>query len=163
MESIEASGSRRQVDGLHGLRALQGQEVGTSDWLLVTQAMVDRFAQATGDRQWIHVDPVRARQQSPFGGTIAHGFLTLSLLPSLMASVLTVRGVKMGVNYGTNRVRFTSPVLVGTRIRLRASLLELVEEDGGATSRLTWGVTFEGHGSARPHCVAEALSKYYFA
>lgn len=143
------------------LEAFVGKEVGPSDWITVTQQAVDLFAQATGDHQWIHLDAERARRESPFGGTVAHGFLTLSLLPVLMASAVDIAGTKAKVNLGLNRVRFTAPVPVGARLRLRAVLL-LAEAEKDQSLRISWSVTFEIEGSAKPVCVAESLGKLYF-
>lgn len=136
-----------------------GEEVATSDWTTVTQQQVDLFAQATGDHQWIHVDVERA-QAGPFGGPIAHGFLTLSLLPKFFESALEVRETRMGVNYGLNRVRFTAPVPVGSRLRARLKLLDCTTiADNGY--QMTWGVTVEREGSDKPVCVAESLTRRY--
>lgn len=124
------------VLGLAGLSSLVGSELGTSDWHEVTQSQVDAFADATGDHQWIHVDPERAAK-SPFGSTIAHGYLTLALVPALLAEAVRVEGISMGVNYGANRIRFPSPVPVGSRLRLRARLDALDEVQGGAQGTLS--------------------------
>lgn len=144
-----------------GVEAFVGKEVGPGEWFTITQQAVDLFAQATGDHQWIHVDVERAKRDSPFGGPVAHGFLTLSLLPMLMAQCVAFDGAKAKVNYGLNRVRFTAPVLVGARVRLRASLLQ-VETDPDRAMRLTWSVTIEIEGSGKPACVAESLAKLHF-
>lgn len=145
------------IHGLAGLRSMVGRELGTSEWHEVTQAQVDAFADATGDHQWIHVDPVRAAE-SPFGSTIAHGYLTLSLVPALLAEAVRVEGISMGINYGANRLRFPSPVPVGSRLRLRASLLALEEVPGGAQGTLS--LTMEREGSEKPAMVAEILFRY---
>ncbi len=136
-----------------------GQEVAVSDWLTVTQEQVNLFAQATGDHQWIHVDVARA-SEGPFGGTIAHGFLTLSLLPKFFESALDFRDSGMGVNYGLNKVRFMSPVRVGSRLRARMKLLssEAIANDG---VQMSWEVTVECDGAAKPVCVAESLVRRY--
>jgi acyl dehydratase len=136
-----------------------GQEVAVSDWLTITQEQVNLFAQATGDHQWIHVDPERAKA-GPFGAPIAHGFLTLSLIPKFVESTIEVRETRMGVNYGLNKVRFTAPVPVGSRLRARMKLLaaELVDNGG---YQMTWQVTIEREGSERPACVAESISRRY--
>lgn len=136
-----------------------GEEVAVSDWTTVTQQQVDQFAQATGDHQWIHVDVERAKA-GPFGGPIAHGFLTLSLLPTFFESALEVRETRMGVNYGLNRVRFTAPVPVGSRLRARLKLLQCdaIPDNG---YQMTWGVTVEREGSEKPVCVAESLTRRY--
>lgn len=145
------------------LRAAVGQELGVSDWLPITQERVDAFAEATGDDQYIHVDPERARETF-FGGTVAHGFLTLSLIP-LLSQQRQGRQVRLpgrlSVNYGLNRVRFPAPVRVGRRIRLRTSLLA-VEEIGDQAVQTTYGHTIEIEGDARPACVAETVSRLYF-
>jgi acyl dehydratase len=148
----------RVFRGLDALRAARGTVVGTSAWMTVDQAQVDRFADATHDHQWIHVDPERARA-GPFGGTIAHGLLTLSLMPVLVGEVYTVEGSGMGVNYGYNRVRFTAPVPVGGRIRARVELVDVADVPGGV--QLTTGVTIELEGSPRPALVAEWVTRRY--
>lgn len=143
---------------LADLQALAGQEIGTSDWLLIDQERIDRFAQATGDEQWIHVDPVRAAA-GPFGATVAHGFLTLSLVPLLHETAFSVEDARMGVNYGLNRVRFISPVRVGSSLRGRFQLLSFEPLEGGA--QLTMAVTLELGGQERPACVAETVSRLF--
>ncbi len=143
---------------LADMAALVGQELGASDWVPVDQARINQFAQATGDHQWIHLDPVRAAA-GPFGAPIAHGFLTLSLLPMLFESAFVVDDVRMGVNYGLNRVRFVSPVRVGSRVRGRFKLLRFEPLEGGA--QLTVEATIELEGSAKPACVAETVSRRY--
>jgi len=147
------------LSSLADLRTLVGTTVAVSDWLTVTQAQIDLFAQATGDHQWIHVDPVRAAQ-GPFGAPIAHGFLTLSLIPQFMESSLRVDGVRMGVNYGLNKVRFIAPVLVNSRLRAHMKLLEVQDIDKGGLQQL-WEVTMEREGNAKPVCVAESLVRQY--
>lgn len=144
---------------LNDLAACVGQEVAVSDWLTISQAQIDLFAQATGDHQWIHVDPDRAKA-GPFGGTIAHGFLTLSLLPQFFASALRVTETRMGVNYGLNKVRFMSPVLVGSRLRARLILVtcEPIDQQG---RQMTWDVTIEREGAAKPVCVAQSVTRSY--
>ena len=141
------------------LSALVGQEVAVSDWLSITQERIDQFAQATGDRQWIHVDEERARQ-GPFGSTIAHGLLTLSLIPAFFDSAMCVLETRMGVNYGLNRVRFTAPVPVGSRLRARLTLLssEPIEQNG---FQMVWSVSVEREGAAKPVCVAESIARRY--
>ena len=136
-----------------------GQEVIVSDWLEMTQRRIDQFADATGDRQWIHVDPERSRRESPFGAPIAHGFLTLSLLSRFLNESLRVTQSKMGVNYGFNRVRFTAPVPVGARIRARLKV-KRVEELQGAV-QVTWTVALEREGSDKPCLIAEWLTRRY--
>ena len=141
------------------LAACVGQEVAVSDWLTITQQQVNLFADATGDHQWIHVDPEKAAK-GPFGGPIAHGFLTLSLLPKFFESSFDIVGSRMGVNYGLNKVRFTSPVPVGSRLRARMKLLatQPIDNDG---VQMTWEVTVEREGSDKPVCVAESLVRRY--
>ena len=143
---------------LQDLAALAGQELGHSDWVAIAQDRINQFAQATGDHQWIHIDPVRAAA-GPFGAPIAHGFLTLSLLPMLFEGAFAIDDVRMGVNYGLNRVRFVSPVKVGSRVRGRFKLLSYESLDGGA--QLTVEATIELEGSAKPACVAETVSRRY--
>jgi acyl dehydratase len=135
-----------------------GQEVAVSPWVEIRQERIDEFAKATGDFQWIHVDPDRARQ-SPFGTTIAHGFLTLSLLPLLTESAFTLTDRSMGINYGLNKVRFTSPVPVGSKIRGRFTLARLDPLDGGIQT--TWSVVVEREGSDKPVMVAETIGRHY--
>jgi acyl dehydratase len=149
----------RTFETLAELAALAGEEVAVSDWIPVTQQQIDLFAQATGDHQWIHVDEERARQ-GPFGATIAHGFLTLSMIPKFFDSALHVSDAKMGVNYGLNRVRFTAPVPVNSRLRARLKLLECVGiADKGW--QMTWQVTIEREGGDKPVCIAESISRRY--
>ncbi|WP_066953331.1 MaoC family dehydratase [Streptomyces lushanensis] len=141
------------------LRAGVGEPLGHSDWLEIDQERIDLFAEATGDHQWIHVDPERAAA-GPFGTTIAHGYLTLSLLPLFVPQIVQVENVRMGINYGTNKVRFPSPVPVGSRLRASAVLTEAVEAGGGV--QITTLVTVEREGAEKPACVAESVSRYYF-
>ena len=148
----------KQYAHLAELQPLVGQEIGCSDWLQVEQERIDAFAHATGDHQWIHTDPVRAAA-GPFGATVAHGFLTLGLVPMLFESGFAIDDVRMGVNYGVNRVRFTNPVRVGSRLRGRFQLLAYEPLDGGA--QLTVQATIELEGSAKPACVAETVSRRY--
>lgn len=143
---------------LDELRAAVGQQVGVSEWLQVDQDRVNLFADATDDHQWIHVDAEKAKA-GPFGQTIAHGYLTLSLLVPLMQQTFTVEGVKMGVNYGLNKVRFPAPVPVGSKVRARVTLSSLEEVAGGVQA--TWAVTVERDGGDKPVCVAESLSRMY--
>ena len=149
----------KTFENLSDLTALVGQEVALSDWITVTQEQVNLFAQATGDHQWIHVDVERATA-GPFGAPIAHGFLTLSLLPRFFASALEIRNTGMGVNYGLNKVRFTSPVPVGSRLRARMRLLACDPIDNGGM-QMTWQVTVEREGAAKPACIAESLTRRY--
>ena len=138
---------------------LAGREVGVSDWLLVAQDRIDAFADATGDRQWIHVDAERARTGTPFGATIAHGFLTLSLVSALVRDAVTVDGVRMALNYGLNRVRFVSPVPSGSRIRARVALAKI--DDMADSIQAIWNVTIERDGGDKPAVVAEWIVRYY--
>jgi acyl dehydratase len=149
----------RVVEGVEGLEALVGQHVGASDWLEITQQRVDEFAEATGDHQWIHVDPERARA-GPFGGPIAHGYLTLSLVSYFLPRVWRVDGFAMGVNYGLERLRFPAPVPVGSRVRLGADLAEVAEVTGGA--QVAVDLTVEVEGGAKPALVARGLFRYSF-
>jgi acyl dehydratase len=149
----------REIHSLAELKALIGEEVAQSDWVEISQERVNTFADATGDHQWIHIDVERAKRESPFGGPIAHGFLTLSLLPMLLANALHLTYVKMGVNYGLNKVRFPSPVPVGSRLRARMKLLAIEDIKDGA--QMTWEVTIEREGQDKPVCVAESISRCY--
>lgn len=156
----------RDIASLQDLAALAGTEVGQSRWFELPQARINTFADATDDHQWIHVDPERCRRESPFGVPIAHGFLTLSLLPKFMHNALSMPS-KIGVNYGLNRVRFTAPVPVGSKLRARIKLLKVERLDPlpkspelvGAQS--TWEVTVEREGSERPVCIAESITRRY--
>ena len=149
------------IDGLAGLQARVGSEIGVSNWIDVDQQMIDAFAQTTGDHQWIHVDVERCERESPFGSTIAHGFLILSLGPRLAYDVVKIGAVKMGINYGLDRLRFTSPLRSGSQLRLRVVLAGVDDKpDGSVLVRWTW--TFETEGQERPVAVAEMLSKVYF-
>ena len=143
---------------LSEMQAMVGEHVGTSDWITVTQERVNLFADATGDHQWIHIDPERAAK-GPFGTTIAHGFLTLSLLPEMSASAMEVLDTRMGVNYGLGKVRFPAPVPVGSRLRGHFKLTKYEPLEGGA--QLTVEVTMEREGSDKPVCVAESLARRY--
>jgi acyl dehydratase len=144
---------------LSDLAACVGQEVAVSDWLTITQAQVNQFAEATGDHQWIHVDPEKAKS-GPFGGPIAHGFLTLSLLPKFFESSFSIVQSRMGVNYGLNKVRFTAPVPVGSRLRARMTLLASEPIDNGGV-QMVWQVRVEREGVDKPVCVAESLVRRY--
>jgi acyl dehydratase len=147
------------VDGVEGVLGLVGQHLGYSDWVTITQEQVNQFADATGDHQWIHVDPERAAKESPFGGPIAHGYLTLSLLPMLVPQIVEITGFTMGVNYGTDKVRFPSPVPVGSRVRAGATLDRAEPIDGGIAMAVT--VTVEVEGGTKPAMVATSLSRRY--
>lgn len=147
------------INGLEELKSLVGQEIGVSDWLLIDQERINAFADATGDHQWIHINAEMAAK-SPFGSTIAHGFLTLSLMPMLMDQIWKLEGVRMGVNYGTNKVRFTAPVPVNSKVRLRAQLEKVDDIPGGA--QIINKSTFEIEGQNKPACIVEGLSLVYF-
>ncbi|MEA2383903.1 MAG: hypothetical protein QOH72_3874 [Solirubrobacteraceae bacterium] len=146
------------ITGLDGLRAAMGTELGVTEWHEVTQAAVDAFADATGDHQWIHVDPERAAQ-SPLGGTIAHGLYTLSLAPAMTSALLSFEGFAFALNYGYDRVRFPAPLPVGSRVRMRARLAAVEDVPGGA--QITIVQTFEREGADKPVCVAESLARVY--
>jgi acyl dehydratase len=148
----------RTITGLDELKQAAGQDLGTSDWHEVTQDAIDAFADVTGDHQWIHVDPERARD-TPFGGTIAHGYYTLSLTPMFTQQIFGLDGFGFAVNYGLNKVRFPAPLPVGSRVRMHAKLAALDELPGGA--QITIQVTFEREGGDKPVCVAETLARVY--
>ena len=141
------------------LPSLKGQELGTSSWVDITHERVNQFAEATGDHQWIHVDVERANAESPFGGPIAHGYLTLSLIIPMYSEVLTVTDAKMGVNYGLNKVRFPAPVPVGSKVRARVTLKDAEEVAGGL--QVTFAVTIEREGGDKPVCIAEWVTRAY--
>ena len=141
------------------VKSLVGTELGVSDWHAVTQEEINTFAECTHDHQWIHIDVERAKKESPFGGPVAHGYYTLSLAPYLMDQIWTVEGIRMGVNYGLNRLRFPSPVPVGKRVRARATLDNAEDVTGGM--QVTVGLTFEVEGSSKPACVAEGVYRFY--
>jgi len=145
---------------LRSLESMVGKEVGVSPWLEIPQSRIDQFAEATGDFQWIHVDPKRAKD-SPFGSTIAHGFLTLSMLPRLTESTFEFSDRKMGVNYGLNKVRFTAPVPAGAKIRGRFTLAKYEKIEGNGV-QTTWSAVIEREGGDKPVCVAETISRHYF-
>ena len=147
------------VNGLDGLRKLAGSDLGSSGWLEITQERVNTFADATGDHQWIHVDVEKAKS-GPFGGTIAHGYLTLSLIIALFQELLDIKGVQMGINYGLEKVRFPAPVPVGRRIRLHAKVGD-VQEVAGNGVQTQFHFTIEVEGSDKPACVAQALYRHY--
>ncbi|MEP7047488.1 MAG: MaoC family dehydratase [Ilumatobacteraceae bacterium] len=151
--------SPRTIDGSAGLEEVVGEHLGYSDWMEITQERVNQFAEATGDFQWIHVDPERAEKESPFGGPIAHGYLTLSLGPVMMPMVFRTTGFKMGVNYGCNKVRFMSPVPVGANLRLGVKVLSVEHIAGGLQA--IYELTFECEGASKPSCVAEIITRLY--
>ncbi len=147
------------VETLQALREFVGREIAVTDWLTVTQDRIQQFAETTEDRQWIHVDRERAQRESPYGGTIAHGFLTLSLLSYFVKQAIQVRGIRMGVNYGLNRVRFPAPVRADSKIRARVSLQALKELSDGVEA--VFSVFVEGEGTGKPCCTAEWVVRYY--
>ncbi|HEY8479985.1 MAG TPA: MaoC family dehydratase [Spirillospora sp.] len=146
------------VTGVDGAKSLEGRDLGPTPYIEVTQEMVDKFADVTGDHQWIHVDRERA-EKGPFGGTIAHGFLTLSLTPVFMPQLVRYEGFSMGVNYGCNKVRFPAPVPVGSKLRARARVESVTDVPGGVQSVVT--LTFEVEGQEKPSCVATVLLRHY--
>jgi len=148
----------RTITGLDELKRAEGDDLGTSDWHAVSQSDIDTFADVTGDHQWIHVDPERARQ-TPFGGTIAHGYYTLSLAPHLSEQLFALEGFPFAVNYGLNKVRFPAPLPVGSRVRMHAKLKSVEDVPGGA--QITAELTFEGEDGDKPVCVAETLARVY--
>ena len=148
----------KTIAGIEGYKALTGQPLGESDWLEVDQDRINRFADATGDHQWIHVDTEKAKE-GPFGTTIAHGFLTLSLIPGLTSGLLKIDGVRMGINYGLNKVRFPAPVKVGSKVR--ASVRNLSVEDVQGGIQVVNEVTLTVEGEAKPVCVVETVSRLY--
>ncbi|MCK9382735.1 MAG: MaoC family dehydratase [Sulfuritalea sp.] len=149
-----------QFAGIQDAKARVGQEIGVSDWMLIEQERVNAFAEVTGDRQWIHVDVERAKRESPFGGPIVHGYLTLSLLAKFAQECIEVDGIKLAVNYGLNRVRFAAPVKVGSRVRARFVLGAVDDIPGGA--QLVWQAVIEIEGGDKPACVAEMVARWYF-
>ncbi|MGH9664217.1 MAG: MaoC family dehydratase [Bryobacteraceae bacterium] len=150
------------VEGIAGLEAIAGRETGVGEWFIVTQDRIDRFAAVTEDRQWIHVEPDRALRESPFGGPVAHGFLTVSLLPTLIHQAVEVRGdFKLSVNYGFNRLRFTSPVPAGSRIRARVTPRSVKQVKGG--HEIHWDVSVEIEGREKLALVAEWITRLYDA
>ena len=147
------------VQGIGGLRELEGTHLGYSDYLEIGQDRVNQFADATGDHQWIHVDVERATKESPFGGPIAHGYLTLALGPLLVPQVVRVEGIRLAVNYGANRIRFPSPVPVGAKLRVGVEVAEVSDVPGGVQVMMRF--TFECEGAEKPACVAENLYRYF--
>ncbi len=146
------------VNGIDDLKTRVGDELGVSDWHEVTQENIDKFAEVTGDDQWIHIDPERAKE-TPFGGTIAHGYYTLSLAPRFSYDLFNLEGVAFGLNYGLNKLRFPAPMPVGGRVRMRMELQSVDDIPGGA--QITMKLTFETEGGEKPVCVAESLSRVY--
>jgi acyl dehydratase len=150
----------RVIEGVDGLKQITGQEAGVSEWTDVTQDMIDRFADLTGDRQWIHVDVERGKRESPFGGTIAHGFLTMSLMSRMVHEAVDVRGdFKLRVNYGFNKLRFPSPVPAGSRVRGRISVNAVRDVEGGI--EVAWGIIVEIEGREKPAVAAEWVTRMY--
>ncbi|MCV2490603.1 MaoC family dehydratase [Geodermatophilus sp. YIM 151500] len=147
------------VDGVEGVLDLVGRQLGTSDWVTITQERVDRFAEATGDDQWIHVDVERAKRESPFGGPVAHGYLTLSLLPMLIPQIVDITGFRMGVNYGAEKIRFPAPVPVGSRVRASAVMEDARAFEGGV--QMNFGVTVEVEDQPKPAMVATVVYRRY--
>ncbi len=150
--------AKTTINGIDELKTRVGDELGVSDWREVTQADIDKFAEVTGDDQWIHVDPERAKD-TPFGGTIAHGYYTLSLAPVFSYELFELTGVAMGINYGANKVRFPAPLPVGSKVRMRMTLQDVTDIPGGAQTTML--LTFEREGGDKPVCVAETLSRVY--
>lgn len=148
----------RMIDGIDGMKALVGEHLGYSPYVEITQEQINTFAEATGDHQWIHIDVEKAKA-GPFGGPIAHGYLTLSLGPMLSPQIFGVSGISMGVNYGTGKVRFPAPVPVGSQLRLGATLRSVEDVAGGA--QVTMEFVFEIEGASKPSCVAEVIFRYY--
>jgi acyl dehydratase len=149
----------REIHSLAELTSLVGQEVAISDWVEISQHRINSFAEATGDMQWIHIDVERAKRESPFGTTVAHGFLTLSLLPMLMQNAIHLSYIKMGVNYGLNKVRFPAPVPVGSKLRGHLKLLSVEEITDGA--QMIWEISVEREGGDKPVCVAVSIARIY--
>lgn len=150
----------RHIENIQAMKGLVGEHLGYSDYMTISQERVNQFAEATGDHQWIHIDVEKAKA-GPFGGPIAHGYLTLSLGPVLLPQVFSVGGIAMGVNYGCNKVRFMSPVPVGAKVRAGVKLLAVDDVAGGA--QVTLEATFECEGAAKPSCIAEVIFRYYSA
>jgi len=148
------------IAGVRALKQSVGRALGASSWVTVRQEQINAFADATGDHQWIHVDVERARRESPFKGTIAHGYLTLSLAPRLLEEIFRVEGARLGVNYGIEKMRLPAPVPAGARVRVRAELKDVRDMPGGG-ARVTFGLVFEIEGGAKPACVADAIYVYY--
>jgi len=147
------------VDGAEGAKSLVGKELGPSEWVEITQDMVNLFADATGDHQWIHVDVERAKKESPFDGPVAHGYLTLSLWPRLAPQLMKITGFSMGVNYGTEKVRFPAPVPIGSKLRVKAVVDSVTDVAGGI--QLQYTATFEVDGGTKPACVAVIVVRQY--
>ena len=151
--------SRVIVENIAALKAMAGKEIGVTDWFVMTQERINAFAEATGDHQWIHIDRERARRESPYKTTIAHGFLTLSLVSHFIKEVMQMNGLRMAINYGLNRVRFPSAVLAESNIRARVVLQSTKDLEDGV--EVTYLITVESEGSSKPNCVAEWVTRYY--
>ena len=151
--------AKRNIEDIEELKTMVGQEIGISDWIKLTQERVNTFAEATGDHQWIHVDPERAKKESPYGGPIAHGYLTMSLAPYFLQQIMEIKKKRMGVNYGLNKVRFPAPVPVGGKLRMKAEVAEIEDIKGGV--QIVIKMTFEVEGQEKPCCIAEAIYRYY--
>ena len=149
----------RSFENLAAMKAEVGKEVAVSEWVEISQDRINLFADATGDHQWIHTDAERAGRESPFGGTVAHGFLTLSLLPALLVNALHMVDMKMGLNYGLNKVRFPAPVPAGSRVRARLAIQSIEDIAGGA--QIVWDAVIEREGGDKPVCVAEFVMRRY--
>ncbi|MBS3810223.1 MAG: MaoC family dehydratase [Desulfobacterales bacterium] len=149
-----------KFETIEQLRQKTGEEIAVGQWRPVTQEQINLFAEATGDYQWIHLDEKRAAAESPYGTTVAHGFLTLSMIPALMGETVQLPPAKMSVNYGLNRVRFPAPVPAGSKIRPRVTLLSVEDAEGGV--QVNWRVMIEVEGSEKPACIAETISRNYF-
>ena len=149
----------RSFENLAAMKAEVGKEVAVSEWVEIGQDRINLFADATGDHQWIHTDAERAGRESPFGGTVAHGFLTLSLLPALLVNALHMVDMKMGLNYGLNKVRFPAPVPAGSRVRARLAIQDIEDIAGGA--QIVWDAVIEREGGDKPVCVAEFVMRRY--
>jgi acyl dehydratase len=147
----------RIINGIEELQKLSGQELGTGDWFTISQERINEFADVTGDHQWIHLDVERARKESPWGNTIAHGFLTLSLLPALSQPIYTVEGITTRINYGLDKVRFPAPVPAGSRVRAKIELVS-IDDEGEGRYKGQFRTTIELEGSDRPACVAESIA-----
>lgn len=151
--------AKRVISGIDEFKSLVGETLGVSDWFDVTQARINAFAEGTGDHQWIHCDPERAQSESPYGATIAHGYLTLSLGPALVQQVFVLESARMAINYGVNRVRFPHAVKVGSRVRVSVDLVGVKDFTGGVQA--TFQQTFQIEGEDKPACVAETVGRFY--
>ena len=149
------------IDSMDRLKALVGEKLGSSEWVTIGQERIDAFADATGDQQWIHVDVERARRESPFGGPIAHGYLTISLAPVLLPQIMQIEGLRLTINYGIDKMRMTAPVPSGARMRMHATLKHVRQLPGGG-ARTTITLSFEVEGVRKPACVADVIYIYYF-